>query len=158
MAQCRLASQKEDAEMRSYLDEMQKMVVGTATVLVDDQRCFYDILTKEFEPRLTHFVGAVDSSRGCYFVSEATPKEYQPLVVAHEHLCLMHKAKGRSHYCLQALREELTFIPDSMDWEAYIRFRRAFFDDFVKYGKGSTNTEFWRAVTESRDFLRSFNV
>lgn len=134
---------------------MRKMQVGTGVVMVHGERCHYDVINANFEPRLPNFVGAVDATRGTYFISEDVPEEYRPIMIAHEHRCAHHAAAGQVGCCEHALKEELVFaVERGVNLPAYIGFRLGCFDALLAFYAKSPNKRFVQELTRSRDHLR----
>lgn len=142
--------------MNEFWERMLAKHVDTAQVKVVDEIVFYDVIAADFEPRLPNFVGVVDVEKGTYFISEETPAAYRPIIIAHEHRCAQRRKIGRSGYCKCALAEEVHDLPEGIDPQEYMRFRRIFFEGLVAFYamRPETDKAFLAELTASRDYLR----
>lgn len=142
--------------MNEFWDRMRAKHVDTAQVKVVDEIVFYDVIAADFEPSLPNFVGVVDVEKKTYFISEETPVAYRPIIIAHEHRCAQRRKIGRPGYCKCALSEEIHDLPENIDPQEYMRFRRIFFEGLVAFyaTRPQTDKALLAEVTASRDYLR----
>lgn len=142
--------------MNEFWDRMLAKQVDTFQVKVVDEIVFCDVIEADFEPALPNFVGVVDAEKGTYFISEETPAAYRPIIIAHEHRCAQRRKIGRAKYCLHALCEEVHDLPEGVDPQEYMRFRRIFFEGLVAFyaARPTTDAQFLAELTASRNYLR----
>lgn len=146
---------------QKFLDRMLQMQVNSGITKVGDVTCSYEVISRDFEPRLPNFVGIIDAEKHYYFISEEVPAEFRHAVIAHEEICTRGKkdrfGNVRTGHCLEALSAEIKLIPEANQPE-YIRMRRKFFDDLVDFSKNSKDAHFLEEIRSCQDFLHCLKV
>lgn len=142
--------------MNEFWERMLAKRVDTFQVKVVGEIVVCDVIAANFEPALPNFVGPIDAEKGTYYISEETPAAYRPIIIAHEHRCAQRRKIGRAKYCLHALCEEVHDLPEGIDLQEYMRFRRIYFEGLVAFeaARPETHAQYLAELTATRDYLR----
>lgn len=102
---------------------------------VGDHKFGYFVLPQSLEPRLKNFVFRCTGEPfdgELFGVSESMDERFRPYAVAHEVIEFKKIGIDTCGRCAMALDEELKLVPKEIKQE-YIKMRRDFFRDLVKY-------------------------
>ncbi len=156
-------------------------MIGTGMVNCRGITLPYAILKKDKGPKKEDGSDALPGFMGYHqfpgdtkkrlFISEEVPEKYREHVLSHE-IYETHELQNSPHKCLEAMMWEIAQVPANIKPD-YIRLRRAFFENLVKYNtaeiaKIDTSTpkgqeqkrardESLAQFTESLNYLRSID-
>jgi len=126
-------------------------VVGVGEVEYKGQTIPYTILKKELAPKLPGFLGFPKGEN--LFISEEVPEQFRLPQLVHE-IIEFTELVGQKGRCLEALKRELSIVPEKIKQE-YIEYRRDFFARLVEYYKESKNEDFKSEIQASYEYLQN---
>ncbi len=129
---------------------MKNNEVDVGVVEYEGEEIPYTVLNKDLEPKLPGFVGYLNGEH--LFISEEIPEKYRFPQLIHE-IVEFTKLKDQKGRCVEALKHELSFIPEEI-WEEYIEYRKNFFADLIEYYKDSEDENFKAEIAASYEVLQ----
>lgn len=124
--------------------------VGTGEIEYGGKKIPYTILKRELAPALPGFLGYPNGEH--LFISEEVPEKFRAPQLIHE-IVEFTELKGQKGRCVEALKHELSVVPDEIRQE-YLEYRRIFFARLVAYYKDSKNEEFKAEIQTSYEYLQ----
>lgn len=124
--------------------------VGTGEIEHEGKRILYTILKKELAPTLPGFLGYPNGEH--LFISEEVPEKFRVPQLIHE-IIEFTELKGKKSRCVEALKRELSVVPEEIKQE-YLEYRRNFFAKLIEYNKNSKDEDFKAEIQASHKFLQ----
>jgi hypothetical protein len=124
--------------------------VGSGEIEYNGKIIPYTILKKEVAPTLPGFLGYPNGEH--LFISEEVPEKFRTPQLIHE-VVEFTELKGQNGRCVEALKRELSVIPEEMRQE-YREYRRNFFARLIEYYKDSKDEIFKSEIQASHKFLQ----
>lgn len=124
--------------------------VGTGEIEYEDKKIPFTILKKELAPTLPGFLGYAKGEH--LFISEEVPEKFRSPQLIHE-IVEFTELKGQKGRCVEALKRELSVVPEEIRQE-YLEYRRNFFARLIEYYKDSKDEDFKAEIQASYKFLK----
>lgn len=124
--------------------------VGVGEIEYGGKKIPYTILKKESVPTLPGFLGYPNAEY--LFISEEVPENFRAPQLIHE-IIEFTELKGQKGKCVEALKRELSFVPEEIRQE-YFKYRRIFFKRLIEYYKDFKDEDFKAEIQASYEFLQ----
>lgn len=131
-------------------DRIKTNEVGSNKIEYQGKKIPYTILKKELAPTLPGFLGYPNGEH--LFISEEVPEKFRAPQLIHE-IVEFTELKGKKGGCVEALKRELSVVPEEIRQE-YLEYRRNFFAKLIEYYKDSKDEDFKAEIQASYKFLQ----
>jgi len=123
---------------------------GSGEIEYKGKKIPFTLIRREALLALPGFLGFPDGKH--LFISEEVLEEFRTPQLIHE-IIEFSELKGQEGRCVEALKQELLFVPEKIR-PKYLGYRRAFFARLIEFQKNSKDEGFKAEIAASYKFLQ----